>query len=257
MTTLRRCLTAILGAGLVLSAPAAWAAPRLPIGVVSTTVTTTALAGATPPVPAGRDLEPLRSRCLAAIDVRLGALSAAKATLTSARQVSADHRAALTALIDDTATRLQTLRGEITADTEIGTLRPHCRSTFGDLRVFALVLPRTRLVVASDYAGALADKLEVVAGKLNAAIAEAEAAGRDVTQARADLQAMKAKIASSRTSAASVPGAVLGLTAADWNANHKVLRPARQSLQSARSDLRSARELARNIRDELKPKPQT
>jgi hypothetical protein len=166
--------------------------------------------------------------------------------------VTDDHRTALTAIIDGTTTKLQTLRGEVAADTEVAALRGHCRSVFADSRVFALVLPRTRLVVASDLSAALAGKLDDVAGKLAGALAAAEAAGRDVTQAKADLEAMKAKTASGRTSAASVPGAVLGLTPADWNANHDVLVPARQSLQSARGDLRAARDLAGKIRDGLK-----
>ena len=84
------------------------------------------------------------------------------------------------------------------------------------------------------------------------AAAKAEAAGRDVTQAKADLDAMKAQIASADAAAGSVPGAVLGLTPADWNANHDVLTPARQQLRVARTDLRVARDLAVKIRNELR-----
>jgi hypothetical protein len=257
MTALQSRLAAVVGAGLILAAPAAaWGAPRRPIDVGPNTTTTTALTTAAPSAHDERNLESRRSRCVAAIDDRFSALAAAKAALAAASHVTDDHRAALTALLDDTTTRLQALQGEITADTEVSSLKAHCRSVFHDNRVFGLVLPRTRLVVASDVSGALADKLDEVAEKLSAAIAEAEAAGLDVTQAKAHLEAMKTKIASGRALAASVPGAVLGLTPADWNADHSVLAPARQALQSARSDLRGARELAGQVRDELKPKPQ-
>jgi hypothetical protein len=176
--------------------------------------------------------------------------------VASARHLTDGHRAALTGVIDDTTTRLQTLRSEIEAATDAGALRERCRSIFSEYRVFALVLPRTRLVVASDASVAAADKLDDLAGKLGAAIAQAEAAGRDVTQAKTDLEAMKEKIASGRTSAASVADAVLALTTADWNADHNVLLPARKSLQSAGRDLRAARNLAVKIRDELKVKRQ-
>ena len=64
---------------------------------------------------------------------------------------------------------------------------------------------------------------------------------------------MKAQIASGTAAAGTVPGAVLGLTPADWNANHDVLSPARQSLRVARTDLRVARDLAVKIRNELRP----
>ncbi len=263
MTIPRARLAAALGTAFVLAVPAAaWAAPRRPVKVESSTTATTQTPATTATTalktrrsaPAGRDLESLRSRCVAAIDVRLRALSAAKAALASAGHVTVDHRAALAALLDETTARLQALRTDIAADAEAGSLKGHCRPIFEDNRVFALVLPRMRLVVAADVSGAVAAKLEAVAGKLGAAIAEAEAAGRDMTQARADLEAMEAKIASAQASAASVPGTVLGLTPADWNADHRVLAPARQSLQSAGKDLRGARELAGKIRDQLKPK---
>ena len=237
-----RLAAAVVGAGLVIAAPAAaWAGPLRPAS------TTPSTASSTRP-----GLEALRVKCLAAIDVRLPALAAAKADVAGSQHLTADHRAALTSDIDATTARLQTLDSEIKADTDLATLRDHCRSIFQDNRVFALVLPRARLVVGADTANAAGDKLSDIAGKLADAIAKAEAAGRDVTQAKADLDAMKAQIASATAAAGSVPGAVLGLTPADWNANHDVLVPARQSLRVARTDLKTARDLAVKIRTELR-----
>ena len=252
MTPLRtRLAAAAVGVGLVVAAPAAaWAGP---FRSTSTTPTTGSTSPATPSDSSRLGIKALRAKCLAAIDVRLPALAAAKADVASNGHVTDDHRAALTTDIDETTARLQTLAGEIRADTDLATLRDHCRSIFEDNRVFALVLPRTRLVVGADTASAAGARLSDVAGKLADAIAKAEAAGRDVTQAKADLDAMKAQIASAAAAAGSVPGAVLGLTPADWNANHDVLSPARQSLRVARTDLRVARDLAVKIRNELRP----
>jgi hypothetical protein len=246
MTPLRtRLAAAAVGAGLVLAAPAAaWAGPLRP---ASTTTASSSPSDSTRP-----GLEALRTRCLAAIDVRLPALAAAKADVAGNQHLTADHKAALTSDIDETTARLQTLAAEIKADADLATLRDHCHSIFQDNRVFALVLPRSRLVVGADTATAAGDKLSDIAGKLADAIAKAEAAGRDVTQAKADLDAMKAQIASATAAAGSVPGAVLGLTPADWNANHDVLTPARQQLRAARTDLRVARDLAVKIRNELR-----
>ncbi|MDQ1568234.1 MAG: hypothetical protein QOF96_3114, partial [Actinomycetota bacterium] len=198
-----------------------------------------------------RDLETLRAKCLAAIDVRLPALAAARADAVGSQHVTDDHQAALTTNIDETTARLRTLADEIKAATDLVTLRDHCRSIFEDNRVFALVLPRTRLVVGADTATDAGATLHDVAGKLADAIAKEEAAGRDTSQAKADLDAMKAQIASATAAAGTVPGAVLGLTPADWNANHDVLQPARQSLRVARADLKVARDLAVKIRHEL------
>jgi hypothetical protein len=251
-----RLAAAALGAGLVIAAPAAaWAGPRRP---VSTTPTS---GSENPTDTSGRSIEDLRARCLAAIDVRLPALAAARTALSGNDHVTDDHQAALVADIDQTAARLRDLAALIKADTDLAALRDHCRSIFEDNRVFALVLPRVRLVVGADTATDAGAKLHDVAAKLADAIDKAEArelhqpspeAG-DVRQAKLDLDMMKAHIASGVASAGTVPGAVLGLTPADWNANHEVLTPARQSLRSARADLKVARDLALKIRNELKP----
>jgi hypothetical protein len=247
MNHLRTRLTAAaLGVGLLVAAPAAaWAGPLRPVPSPSSPT-------ASSPSDATSTIEVLRARCLAAIDVRLPALAAAKADVTGNPHLTADHRAALVTDIDQTTARLETLQGEIKADTDLATLREHCRSIFQDNRVFALVLPRTRLVVGADTATAAGAKLADIAGKLADAIAKAEASGRDVTQAKADLDAMRAQIASGVAAAGTVPGSVLGLTPADWNANHDVLTPARQQLRVARNDLRVARDLAVKIRNELR-----
>jgi hypothetical protein len=258
MNTFRtRLAAAAVGVGLAVAAPAAaWAGPRRPVS--STPTGSSAPTGSSIPTGSSaltgstrRDIEALRARCLAAIDVRLPALSAARADAVGNQHLTDDHRAALTTNIDETTARLHTLADEIKADTDLATLRDHCRSIFEDNRVFALVLPRTRLVVGADTAADAGAKLHDVAGKLGDAIAKEEAAGRDMGQAKADLDAMKAQIASAVAAAGTVPGSVLGLTPADWNANHDVLQPARQSLRVARTDLKVARDLAVKIRHEL------
>ena len=253
-----RLAAAVVGVGLVIATPvAAWAGPRRPVSTAPTSSsqnpTDTTRPGGSGGVPREASIEDLRARCLAAIDVRLPALAAAKTALSGHEHVTDDHEAALTADLDETAARLRVLAEEIKADTDVAALREHCRSIFEDNRVFALVLPRVRLVAGADTASDAGAKLRDVAGKLADAIAQAEAAGRDVTQAKLDLNLMKAHIASGVASAGSVAGSVLGLTPADWNANHEVLTPARQSLRSARADLKVARDFARKIRNELRP----
>jgi hypothetical protein len=236
MTPLRtRLVAAAVGVGLVIAAPtAAWAGPR-------------------------RSIDDLRARCIAAIDIRLPALAAAGKAVSDNEHVTDDHQAALAADIEETAGRLRVLADRIKADNELATLKEHCRSIFEDNRVFALVVPRARLVVGADMATDTGAKLGDVAARLADAIAKSRElhppspeAG-DVGQAKLDLDMMKAAIASGVASAGSVAPAVLGLTPADWNADHEVLTPARQSLRSARAELKVARDLALEIRDELKP----
>ena len=247
MTHIRtRLAAAAVGAGLIVATPvAAWAGPNRP---VSSTLTTSA---STPTDSTHQKLDDLRTRCLAAIGVRLPALSGAESDVNGNQHVTDEHQSALDTDIDGTTARLDTLAGEIKVDTDLATLHDHCRSIFEDNRVFALVLPRARLVVGADTADDAGAKLSDIAGKLGDVIAREEAAGRDMHQAHADLDAMKAQVATAVAAADSVPGALLGLTPADWNANHDVVQPARNSLRVARTDLKVARDLAVKIRGEL------
>lgn len=240
-----RLAAAALGAGLVIATPvAAWAGPRRPVSATPTERAESATDTTR------RTIEELRARCLAAIDSRLPALAEARTALAGNEHVTDDHQGALAADLDETAVRLRELAEAIKADTDRTALAEQCRSIFEDNRVFALVLPRLRLVVGADTAAAASAKLGDVANQLAAAIDQAEAAGQDMSQAKLDVDMMKSHIASGAASAASVPGAVLGLTPAGWNADHQVLAPA-QSLRSARADLKVARELAHKIHSEL------
>ncbi len=241
MPSLRtRLAAAALGTGLVLATPAtALAGPRTRIAERTPGTETTER---TP-----RDLEAVRARCLEAVRARLAALDSASGRLAASEAVTDEHQAALEAILSATGDSLTALAADITADTDAEGLKAHCRSIFEDHRVFALVLPRTRLVVGSDAAVAGAGKLVEMAGRIEEAIDEAEAGGTDVTEARAMLEAMRAAIASGQASATGVPGLVMDLTPADWNANHEVLTPARQALRSAAADLHEARQLGRQI----------
>jgi hypothetical protein len=243
MTPLRtRLAAAALGAGLVLALPVtALAAPSERTRPPVSERTRPTVSERT------RDPEKMKARCQEAIDKRLTALETASGRLAQARHVTHEHEATLSGIIDGTSASLGVLAGEIAADTQAEALKAHCRSIFEDHRVFALVLPRTRLVVASDTAVAGAGRLDRAADRIEQAIAKAEAAGQDVTQAKADLEAMRVEIDSARSSAAGVPDGILGLTPADWNADHGVLTPAREALRSARADLKAARDLARGI----------
>ncbi len=239
-----RLAAAALGAGLILTLPAtAMAAER-----TRPTGDRPRLAESERP----RDPEVLRARCHEAIAKRLTALETASRRLAEAKHVTDEHESTLAGIIDDTSARLTALDAEIAADTDAEALKSHCKSIFEDHRVFALVLPRTRLVVAADTAVAGADRLDQIADRVEQAIDKAEANGQDVTQARADLEAMRAKVDSARETASGVPDSILDLTPADWNTDHEVLTDAREDLRSARGDLKDARELARGIVSGLK-----
>ncbi|MDQ1567261.1 MAG: hypothetical protein QOF96_2141, partial [Actinomycetota bacterium] len=77
MNTFRtRLAAAAVGVGLAVAAPAAaWAGPRRPVSSTPTTASSAPTDPSNPTNTGTRDLETLRAKCLAAIDVRLPALA--------------------------------------------------------------------------------------------------------------------------------------------------------------------------------------
>jgi hypothetical protein len=197
------------------------------------------------------DPETARQRCMGALDKRLTDLGNAATRLAAVPHVTDAHQAALSAILDETVAGLEALIPDINAAADTAALRTACRSMFEDFRVYALVLPRTRLVVAADVAVAGAGKLDRVAARLESAIERGAAGGQGTAEAEAKLAEMRDEIDSARDAAAGVPAGIMGLTAADWNDDHEVLTPAREALRSARTDLRDARRLAGEIKAAL------
>ncbi len=204
--------------------------------------------------PPARDdsVDGMKQRCLHQVDRRLRALAEEDRRLDNVGALTAAHRAALKAINAEVSSGLSSLADEIQAEDNAEELRAECRRIVTDFRVFVLVRPRARLVIASDRALAAATRLTGVADRIQEAIDDAKADGRDTAEAEAHLAAMQAAIGDAQNHASGVYEAVIHLTAADYNANSDVLDPARRSTRAAREELRTAVAEGRAARDALK-----
>lgn len=196
-------------------------------------------------------IDEVKRRCLAQIDRRHQALAMAKRRVAEARHLTDDHEAALIRNIENTAASLSRLADAVQAEDDFDELKAHCRSIVEDHRVFVLVLPRARLVVAADTAGAAASRLRELGDRFEPEVAEAEAEGHDMSQARSDLAALRDHVAVASERAGRVPDATLGITPAQYNANHQVLDGPRSDIRTARDNLRAALAAAKRVRAEL------
>ncbi|MGD9797623.1 MAG: hypothetical protein AB7H43_03390 [Acidimicrobiia bacterium] len=188
-----------------------------------------------------RDLDVLRARCTEAIHVRLTALERATGALAAARHVTDDHETAQSASLTAAATGLSELEDVIAAETDAATLAAHCHSIVSDFRVFALRVPQTHLVIAGDGASHAVSTLLGLVPRLTEAVGRAEAAGTDVTAAKAALDDLGTTLAHAAGLVDGLADGVIGLTPADYNADHGVLDEARAAVRGAAADLRTAR----------------
>jgi hypothetical protein len=179
-------------------------------------------------------------------DCEIGRRQKTLAGLVSAvngsKALTASDRAALAAELGAESSGLASLRAKIDGQTSIPALRLEVVQIASSYRIYLLVAPQVHLVDAADGVLALRPSLTRTATALAGRIATAKANGADVAAAQADLDSMNTEIAAAVAQASPLPGKLLPLTAAAWNAGTAgpALKSARTALVAARDHLRAA-----------------
>jgi hypothetical protein len=181
----------------------------------------------------------IKTRSASEIARRQAALAARLTMVTSGSpNLTAADRTALTTLITNDQAGLTALGTKIAADTDLATAKADHQQIFTGYRVFALALPQSRLVRANDALITVAlPRLTDAQTRLVTALAKA---GK-TDEAAAKMADLQTQIAAIRTNTDGLSAKVLGLTPAQWNADHTMLAAPRQSLASSRTALQKAR----------------
>src|SRR5882724_11738468 len=153
-----------VAAGMVL----AFAGPALAEGPVSTATPTATPAPRDTP-PAAR-IDHLKQECETALDRRVAALGALRATVSGNGYLTASDKAALLDQIASESDGLGALRARIAGDTDLAALKADCKDIVGNFRVYLLMVPKVHLMVAAAMTVHLAQKVTDLAGKLQAPI---------------------------------------------------------------------------------------
>jgi hypothetical protein len=149
-------------------------------------------------------------------------------------------------LVKDQIAGLVALKTKLAGETTVTAARADVASIVSDYRVYALTLPKARMIASADRFAVSQTKLTELYNKL------ATKVGDDATL-KAKLQHMQEQITASATASTNVIPQLLALQPTDYNANRAVLVQYRASLKAAHDALKLAREDAKFIIDELKP----
>jgi hypothetical protein len=183
-------------------------------------------------------IDRVKSRCLAAIDRRLKAIVELNNRLDNRNNLTDDHRAVLKDIDNRTSTGLANLANTIQGEDNGEELRAECRQIVDDYRVFVLVRPRARLVVASDRELAAVAKLRDVADRIQSQIDKAKSDGKDTSKAEADLATMRSAIDTAAQHAGAVYEEVIHVTPQTFAPD--ALTPGRDDTHAARDAIRNA-----------------
>jgi hypothetical protein len=203
--------------------------------------------------------------CVAKIDRRVKDVDKLLAKVAAAPDVTAGHRDALTAMLQQARAGLLALRAEIVAlqgttttavsyhddPDELPTslspeLEAACDRVYTDFRIYALRKPQVHLVLAADRVTGQRALFDLLATELQAAI-DAAGSDPDVAEAQRLLDDYRARIDEAWAAAAGVADAVIAFGPQQWNDNHDILDPYVAAVREVKHDLKAAKKDARLI----------
>jgi hypothetical protein len=180
------------------------------------------------------------------IDRRIKALTDLSARIDSMTKLKADIKQSISTFLQGQITALTDLKTKIDADTDGATLKTDIQSVTQSYRIFAVVMPQSRIAAAADREATLINMMAEMGSKLQARIQAAAQAGADVTALTKVLTDLGAKLGSAQTHAqtAIVSTATLVPDNGDkdkMKENTTALQNGRKEVQAGQQDLVAAR----------------
>jgi hypothetical protein len=188
------------------------------------------------------------------INRRFATLTGLATVVSGAKGTTAADRAALDNQIATMRSGLTALKGRIDAASTAAALKLDIVAISSKFRVYVLLAPKVNLVRAADDVLALKPHFATVSADLAARIATAQANGKDVTTAQAALADMNSKVAAAEALVAPLPGRLLPLTPAQFDAGtaSPILTSARTAIVAAGADMKLAVADAQAVVTDLK-----
>ncbi len=186
------------------------------------------------------------------LDRRVANLNDLSAKAEGLKNLSPADKASISTTLSNQINALTALKAKIDADTDAATLKTDIQSITGSYRIFALVMPQVRIIIAADRIVTIAGEMQLFSAKLQARISAAASAGADMTAATALLADYNAKIADAQVRAQAAVTAIATLAPDQGDktklaANTKALQDARAKAVLAQKDLIAARQDAQKI----------
>ncbi len=186
------------------------------------------------------------------IDRRIQALNDLNARVDAMQRVTPSFKQNLSSNIQTQVTGLTQLKAKIDADTDVATLKTDIQSVTQSYRIFALVLPMSRVAAAADREVTIITMMNQLGAKLQARITAAQTAGANTSALLATLTELSAKLADASTQAQAAVSVSAALTPDNGDKvkmtqNMTALKTARADVEVAHRDLVAARKAVQTI----------
>lgn len=208
----------------------------------STSTTTTSVPPTTTSVPVttiptNQSVAQIQAEGNRAIDRRVASLNHTIKVVEGDSYMGSDQAALVTKLQADIS-GLTALKSKLDADTTVATAYADYRSIFPTYRVYYFALPDASLIISADHDNNVvipADQTQIntLMGELNGT-SNPTAKDRQAAKLVADAQK---RVDMATTATKGLSAELLSYTAADWDANHKILNSPTAAVAAARWDL--------------------
>jgi chromosome segregation ATPase len=214
-----------------------------PTPTLSPQVTTPAVSSETTAV----RISNLKTRGTAEITRRITNLTGTLTSLNASTKLTSSDKASLVSQVNTEITGLTSLKSKLAADTTLAECEADVQSIVSDYRVYALLLPKVRMVTVADRFTAVEAELATVQVTLQAAVDAQKAAGKDTATLQTSLDDMQTKITAAQNLTQSIVPELLALQPSDYNTDHTILEAYRMSMTTALADLQAAQADAKTV----------
>jgi hypothetical protein len=194
----------------------------------------------------------LKTRSAAEIKRRTKALAELITKINEMKRLTSSEKSKFTTDIQNNIDSLTALGIKIEAGNDFDTLKADAKSIVDSYRIFALYMPKIRILSGAERQLASGANLQEISTKLSDLTTKVAAKGKDVTAIKTKLTEMNTKIISAQTNTQAAYDAVLNLEPSGFPANKGSLTAAAEKLKAAQTQLNNARLLAVEIRNMLK-----
>ncbi len=191
------------------------------------------------------------------IDRRINSLNTLNSRIEEMKKLSESEKTALQSTVQGVISNLGTLQEKIASETDSQTLKTYTQSITKAYRVYALVMPQTQILSATDRIQTSANTLSTIANKLQIRINQASST-MEAISLQTQLADINIKIANAKTQAQAAISEVTNLLPDQGDktiaqSNLTALKDARTKIVVAQKDLKAARDNAREIIKSLTP----
>lgn len=201
---------------------------------------------------ANNRLSRIKSRGDAEIARRLDALNRAIMAVSGASNLSDEARDTLNTEIGNEVAGLAALRIKLENETAVAAAASDISNMVTEYRVYALLVPKARLVRTADNQIAVEQKLSDLYAKLKKRAAQTQVSGEGISLLQTKVNELGSQIDAAKTLSNDAEAGLLPLQPTDYNTDHGILSAYRDKLKTAHEHNKTAASLAKEIVKGLK-----